>query len=65
VWSYCPGFVVTDIVLGDAERGKGGEAKNRGAGAETSETSATGDSGDSGDCGGEKGWGCEAVCGEV
>lgn len=41
-WSYCPGFVITDIVLGDAERGEESRQKRREAGAESSETSAKG-----------------------
>ena len=42
VWSYCPGFVITDIVLGDAARGEDSRQKRREAGAESSETSAQG-----------------------
>jgi NAD(P)-dependent dehydrogenase (short-subunit alcohol dehydrogenase family) len=42
VWSYCPGFVVTDIVLGDAKRGEESREKRIEAGAESSETSAQG-----------------------
>jgi NAD(P)-dependent dehydrogenase (short-subunit alcohol dehydrogenase family) len=42
IWSYCPGFVVTDIVIGDAARGEESRKKRREAGAESSETSAQG-----------------------
>lgn len=42
IWSYCPGFVVTDIVLGDAARGEESRRKRKEAGAESSETSAQG-----------------------
>ncbi|KAF1936849.1 short chain dehydrogenase [Clathrospora elynae] len=42
VWSYCPGFVITDIVLGDSARGEDSRKKRREAGAESSETSAQG-----------------------
>lgn len=42
VWSYCPGFVVTDIVFGDAARGEEARKERKEAGAESSETSAQG-----------------------
>lgn len=43
IWSYCPGFVITDIVLGDSsERGEDSRKKRKEAGAESSETSAQG-----------------------
>jgi NAD(P)-dependent dehydrogenase (short-subunit alcohol dehydrogenase family) len=42
IWSYCPGFVITDIVLGDSVRGEDSRKKREEAGAESSETSAQG-----------------------
>ncbi|CAI6297594.1 unnamed protein product [Periconia digitata] len=42
IWSYCPGFVITDIVLGDSVRGEDSRKKRVEAGAESSETSAQG-----------------------
>jgi NAD(P)-dependent dehydrogenase (short-subunit alcohol dehydrogenase family) len=42
IWSYCPGFVVTDIVMGAAARGEDSRKKRVEAGAESSETSAQG-----------------------
>jgi NAD(P)-dependent dehydrogenase (short-subunit alcohol dehydrogenase family) len=42
IWSYCPGFVITDIVIGDSARGEDSRKKRREAGAESSETSAQG-----------------------
>jgi NAD(P)-dependent dehydrogenase (short-subunit alcohol dehydrogenase family) len=42
IWSYCPGFVITDIVIGDAQRGEESRKKRQEAGAESSETSAQG-----------------------
>jgi NAD(P)-dependent dehydrogenase (short-subunit alcohol dehydrogenase family) len=42
VWSYCPGFVVTDIVFGDSARGEESRKARKESGAESSQTSAQG-----------------------
>jgi len=42
VWSYCPGFVITDLKMGGAERGEASRKTRSEMGAESSETSAQG-----------------------
>jgi NAD(P)-dependent dehydrogenase (short-subunit alcohol dehydrogenase family) len=42
IWSYCPGFVITDIVVEGSTRGKESRKLREEAGAESSETSAQG-----------------------
>jgi NAD(P)-dependent dehydrogenase (short-subunit alcohol dehydrogenase family) len=42
VWSYCPGFVVTDLASGNSARGEESRKTRKESGAESSETSAQG-----------------------